>query len=239
MQVGQQSFSLARGSQTVLSGTSLKDISSICICGIYNFNAYVGSLPAGPSDPLGPDGLVSLTAGPLHVSTCSATPSLGTAPSSPTSTTVTTTTTSPGSAPTTTTTSRSSDNPANYNHKPPASQQRPTTSSAGTFAYRDNATQELGPETISAFATSLATMAIAPSPCTCTSTGDAVDPRHLPQATAGYPLPGEDDSYLGLCSFDCKPWVLSTYSLHYLFLIPHFEGFFVLREEEGRDLLLN
>ena len=46
MAVGQQQFSLTRGSTTVLSGVSLKDISSICICGIYNFNAYVGTLPS-------------------------------------------------------------------------------------------------------------------------------------------------------------------------------------------------
>ena len=35
-----------------------------------------GNVPAGESDPLGPGGLTSLTAG-LHVSTCSAIPSLG------------------------------------------------------------------------------------------------------------------------------------------------------------------
>ncbi|KAL6721635.1 hypothetical protein ACLMJK_000739 [Lecanora helva] len=77
MGTGKQSFSLSRNGQTVLSGDSLKDISSDCICGIYNFNAYAGTLPAGASDPLQPDGLksfaVSLDA------TCQATPSLGTA----------------------------------------------------------------------------------------------------------------------------------------------------------------
>jgi hypothetical protein len=91
MAVGQQQFSLTRNGATVLSGVSLKNISPICICGIYNFNAYVGTLPPGFSDPLGHDGLASLTAG-LHVNTCSATPSLGTAPAAPT-TTVTPTTT--------------------------------------------------------------------------------------------------------------------------------------------------
>ena len=79
MGLGQQTFSLSRGGSTVLSGTSLMDISNVCPCGIYNFNAYVGSLPAGFNDPLGPDGLASLTAG-LHVTTCQATPSLGTNP---------------------------------------------------------------------------------------------------------------------------------------------------------------
>ena len=77
MGTGKQSFSLTRSGQTVLSGDSLKDISSDCVCGIYNFNAYVGTLPSGPSDPLQPDGLKSFA---LSLSaTCQATPSLGTA----------------------------------------------------------------------------------------------------------------------------------------------------------------
>lgn len=78
MGTGKQSFSLTRSGQTVLSGDSLKDIISDCVCGIYNFNAYVGTLPAGPSDPLQADGLKSFA---LSLSaTCQATPSLGTAP---------------------------------------------------------------------------------------------------------------------------------------------------------------
>lgn len=77
MGVGKQSFSLTRGGQTVLSGDSLKEIASDCVCGIYNFNAYVGTLPTGPSDPLQPDGLKSFA---LSLqATCQATPSLGTA----------------------------------------------------------------------------------------------------------------------------------------------------------------
>lgn len=38
--VGQQKFTWTRNSQTVLSGTSLKDIINGCVCEIYNFNAY-------------------------------------------------------------------------------------------------------------------------------------------------------------------------------------------------------
>lgn len=183
MQVGQQSFSLSRGSQTVLSGTSLKDISSICICGIYNFNAYVGSLPAGPSDPLGPDGLASLTAG-LHVSTCSAVPSLGTAPSSPTSTPVTTT---PVSTPPTST-------PVNTPTKSTSSVgSSPTgTCNAGT-----------GPGNYLGLCSFSCNFGYCPSPCTCTSVGNAVTPPPT-TGTPGYPLPGEDDSYSGLCSFTCN-----------------------------------
>ena len=68
MGLGKQSFSVScNGAFGGLSGGSLKDITEVCSCGIYNFNAYVGTL-AGQFDPLGPDGLASLTAG-LHVST--------------------------------------------------------------------------------------------------------------------------------------------------------------------------
>lgn len=101
MQVGKQQFFLARNGQTVLSSVSLKNITDVCPCGIYNFNVYVGTVPDEPSDPLGPDALASLTAG-LHVTTCSATPSLGTSPVTPTTipptTSVTTTTSSTSSA---------------------------------------------------------------------------------------------------------------------------------------------
>ncbi|CAG8958787.1 hypothetical protein HYFRA_00011737 [Hymenoscyphus fraxineus] len=79
MQVGQQAFYLTRGSTTVLSAVSLKNVSPTCICGLYNFNAYVGTVPAGSPDPLGRDGIGSLTIG-LRVSTCAATPTLSTAP---------------------------------------------------------------------------------------------------------------------------------------------------------------
>lgn len=77
MGTGKQSFSLTRNGQTVLSGDSLKDILSDCVCGIYNFNAYVGTLPAGASDLLSADGLISFTKS--LSATCQPTPSLGTA----------------------------------------------------------------------------------------------------------------------------------------------------------------
>ncbi|KAJ6019403.1 hypothetical protein N7522_001470 [Penicillium canescens] len=59
MSVGAQSFHVERDGKMVdeLSGTSLRDIVDHCICGIYNFNAYVGTLPADAEvDRLGPDG---------------------------------------------------------------------------------------------------------------------------------------------------------------------------------------
>ena len=77
MGTGKQSFSLTRNGHTVLSGDSLKDILSDCVCGIYNFNAYVGTLPAGASDRLSADGLLSFTNS--LSATCQPTPSLSTA----------------------------------------------------------------------------------------------------------------------------------------------------------------
>lgn len=64
MGVGKQKFSVTRDGHTVLSGTSAKDIVNSCVCGIYNFNAYVGTLPAPETiDRLQPDGLAMLTQG--------------------------------------------------------------------------------------------------------------------------------------------------------------------------------
>lgn len=66
MGVGAQSFKVTRGFRTVqaLSGTSLRDVVDTCVCGIYNFNAYVGTLPAEASvDQLQPAGLTMLSEG--------------------------------------------------------------------------------------------------------------------------------------------------------------------------------
>lgn len=80
MGTGKQSFSLTRGGNTILSGTSLKDISADCICGIYNFNAYVSTLPARQPETLqSPAGFQAFTSG-LSPGICQPTPSLGTAP---------------------------------------------------------------------------------------------------------------------------------------------------------------
>lgn len=40
MGVGSQSFAVIRDGQTILLGTSLKEIINGCVCGLYNFNAY-------------------------------------------------------------------------------------------------------------------------------------------------------------------------------------------------------
>lgn len=66
MGVGAQIFKVTRDDEPVesLCGTSLRDITDTCPCGIYNFNAYVGTLPAEDFiDELQPAGLSMLTEG--------------------------------------------------------------------------------------------------------------------------------------------------------------------------------
>ncbi|CAG8947730.1 unnamed protein product [Penicillium salamii] len=66
MGVGAQSFKVVRDGETIdsLCGTSLREITETCPCGIYNFNAYVGTLPADASvDRLQPAGLSRLSQG--------------------------------------------------------------------------------------------------------------------------------------------------------------------------------
>ncbi|KAJ7115612.1 glycosyl hydrolase family 71-domain-containing protein [Mycena crocata] len=77
MFIGQQSFTLARNNVNVLAANSLRDVTNVCPCGLYNFNAYTGSVPENFIDRMGPDGLNSLVAG-LHVATCQPSPSLPT-----------------------------------------------------------------------------------------------------------------------------------------------------------------
>ncbi len=74
MGLGAQAFALTRDGNAVVNDTSLKEIVSECIYGIYNFNAYVGTVPAGDPDSLQADGLAALTTG-LAVA-CEAIPSL-------------------------------------------------------------------------------------------------------------------------------------------------------------------
>lgn len=95
MGIGAQAFGLTRNGKTIFSDTSLKQIVTKCICGIYNFNAYVGTVPAGASDPLGSDGLANFENG-LKVP-CAAQPSL---PASPPATVAIFATGTPTPAPT-------------------------------------------------------------------------------------------------------------------------------------------
>ncbi|KAJ9481237.1 hypothetical protein VN97_g12255 [Penicillium thymicola] len=75
MNPGDQSFAVHRNGKLILVGTSPKKIIDGCVCGLYNFNAYVGSLPEAIVGTLQPDALISFSHG-LHVQTCEATPSL-------------------------------------------------------------------------------------------------------------------------------------------------------------------
>ncbi|KAJ5873669.1 uncharacterized protein N7473_013228 [Penicillium subrubescens] len=77
MGAGSQAFSISRNGQVLQSGVSLLPIIDGCVCGLYNFNSYVGTLPSRPIDSLRSAGLSSLTPG-LHAQTCAPTPSLGT-----------------------------------------------------------------------------------------------------------------------------------------------------------------
>jgi hypothetical protein len=205
MAVGQQQFSLTRGSTTVLTGLSLKNISPICICGIYNFNAYVGTLPPGFSDPLGHDGLVSLTAG-LHVSTCSATPSLGTAPAPPTTTVQpTTSSTAQGSttAPTTSSTSSPSNPPTSTSTTPTQTTSSSTSGSTSGTCIAGTVAPGMSGNYIGLCNFACNYGYCPPGPCICTGYGNPI-PTPPVTAPAGCPLPGEDNSYLGLCSFACS-----------------------------------
>ncbi|OGM43642.1 hypothetical protein ABOM_008516 [Aspergillus bombycis] len=64
MGVGQQKFAITRDGKSIMEDTSLKDIVDTCICGIYNFNPYVGTVPAESTiDKLEPAGLAMLSQG--------------------------------------------------------------------------------------------------------------------------------------------------------------------------------
>lgn len=69
MAPGQVSFRLVRGGSAVLEGASDMEILDHCPCGIYNFNPFVGTLPAGDADALLPEGYAQIMTG-LKVSTC-------------------------------------------------------------------------------------------------------------------------------------------------------------------------
>lgn len=69
MSAGPVSFSLSRGGSNVLEGTSGMEIQSTCPCGIYNFNAYVGTLPEGEADEMLPEGYALIMEG-LKVDSC-------------------------------------------------------------------------------------------------------------------------------------------------------------------------
>ncbi|KAF2122369.1 glycoside hydrolase family 71 protein [Lophiotrema nucula] len=77
MAVGPQAFSLTRSNAIILQETSLREVVNECICGLYNFNTYVGTVPSanGVPDHLDDVALASFKNG-LKNTTCEARPSL-------------------------------------------------------------------------------------------------------------------------------------------------------------------
>ncbi|KAJ5467876.1 hypothetical protein N7475_005628 [Penicillium sp. IBT 31633x] len=208
MGVGSQSFAVIRHGQTILSGTSLKQIINGCVCGLYNFNAYVGTLPAGFSDPLQPDGLSAFQQG-LRVHTCQPTPSLGTEPPPPPPRVQaapcqllppTTTIPPPGecSATTVLVTVTVTETLAPSACPPP-----PPGGGGGGGGGSDTCIAGTGPGNYIGLCSFCCNYGYCPpGPCTCTQYGNAV-PAPPSSGVHGVPLSGEDDSYLGLCSFAC------------------------------------
>ncbi|KAI5460198.1 mutanase [Mariannaea sp. PMI_226] len=191
--LGQQKFALTRNGASVFSDTSLMDITNVCPCGLYNFNAYVGTVPAGFSDPLEGDGLASLTIG-LHVTTCQAKPSLGTNPSSPTSTTSPVSTTTSGGVSSTT----MSTIPTKTTTAAPTS----TVGSGQVCVAGTVANGESG-NYIGLCQFSCQYGYCPPGPCTCTAYGAQIPPPPT-NGRNGCPLAGESSGYLGLCSYSCN-----------------------------------
>ncbi|KAH8832703.1 alpha-1,3-glucanase/mutanase [Flagelloscypha sp. PMI_526] len=93
--IGSHHFALSRNGNVVTEATSLKVTQDTCPCGLYNFNAYVGTVPASATDQLDSTGLAAFTNG-LKVA-CEARPSL---PASPPATTAATVTSTATAAPT-------------------------------------------------------------------------------------------------------------------------------------------
>jgi hypothetical protein len=182
-----------RGATTVLTGTSLKDISSNCVCGIYNFNAYVGTLPPGPADPLGADGLSHFTQG--LSGGCAAQPSLGQPVNTPGTTVTSSTTSAPPPASSTTT-------------APPPPPPTTTTSQGGTPTSSGVCIGGTVAPGMSGNYMGLCSYCCnygycPPGPCVCTAYGAPV-PTQPVTGQQGCPAIGLDDSYKGLCSFTCN-----------------------------------
>ncbi|EPS31664.1 putative alpha-1,3-glucanase [Penicillium oxalicum 114-2] len=203
MHIGTQSFSMIRHGKAILSGSSLKPIISECVCGLYNFNAFVGTLPPGPRDALQPDGLAAFRQG-LRVSTCEASPSLGTVPP-PTapvtsSTTIPATTTTTSKEPTTTTTATTTTTTTTAT-KPCMTSTACTATVTITMQLSTIlTTTEVSVMTITQTETQRQTVTATATTC---STGGAGGDGGSPTDKACIAGTGPDN-YSGLCVFACK-----------------------------------
>ncbi|KAG9239015.1 putative alpha-1,3-glucanase/mutanase [Amylocarpus encephaloides] len=196
MQVGKQSFSLERGGKSVISGTSLRDISDVCPCGLYNFNAFVGTVPDGTPDSLGADGLSSLTVG--LKAACEAKPSLaagiGPVPTTDIITPVSSAvkdTVVPTAAASLVTPPKSAATPPKSSNPPPSEPTLPSSSTciAGT-----------GPSNLLGLCTFACNLGFCPAPCDCSAQGTAIVGPSV-SGKGGRPVSGNDS---GLCDFTCK-----------------------------------
>lgn len=191
MGVGQQQFGLTRNGKEILSGVSLRDVTDECICGLYNFNAYVGTLPAKPYEPLNKDGLASLTTG-LHVTTCSAAPSLGNG------TVPTVAPTATGESVTEPTVSGTAGGASASRTTTITSAPSTTTAPSGNYTTTPSITQPA--ETVTSEPTGL--QSTVPSPSTTSPLPDGSAPSAT--CTASTTIPGLSGNYDGLCAFACS-----------------------------------
>lgn len=193
MGVGQQKFSLTRDSKQVLSGTSLKDITETCPCGLYNFNAYVGTLPEGKSEPLDAAGLASFTVG-LAVKTCSAAPSLGSGSAVPATTTTTSSSTGAGATSTTKATSRTEVQPS------------PSGSGSGSGSGHGSSSSSSSSSISPSISPSPSASTSASAPGSASETGSAAAPTSTgggQGCNGGTNAPGKSSNFAGICSFSC------------------------------------
>lgn len=191
MGLGQQQFALSRDSKEIFSGTSLKEVTDGCICGIYNFNAYVGTLPEKAYEPLNKDGLASLTAG-LHVTTCSATPSLAANAAAPTADPTPT-----GGSGTKPTSSKSSGGGSGSGTTVAASEPTKTEAPSGNITLTRTMYTTVPPST----ETPAPTGTLSAPPQTSASAGQTTSSG---TCTAGTTLSGLSGNYNGLCEFACS-----------------------------------
>ncbi|EIT73370.1 glucan endo-1,3-alpha-glucosidase agn1 precursor, putative [Aspergillus oryzae 100-8] len=208
MGVGKQSFAVVRDNKMVLAGTSPKDIIEGCVCGIYNFNAFVGMLPPEPLDPLQPDSLSRFAQG-LKVQ-CEAKPSLKPPPPPPSTINPNPPTNPPTNSPPTnnpppptnnppppSTTQNPPPQPPPTNNPPPPNQPPPN-QPPGTVC--TGGTGENNYKGLCHFCCHFGYCP--PGPCTCNAYGAPI-PAPPSTGQRGVPADGMDDSYKGLCSFAC------------------------------------
>ncbi|KAB8071248.1 glycosyl hydrolase family 71-domain-containing protein [Aspergillus leporis] len=200
MGIGKQSFSVVRDGKMILSGTSPKEIIDGCVCGIYNFNPFVGMLPPEPEDHLLPDSLTNFRNG-LKVN-CEAKPSLGPAPPPP-STINPNPPTNPPSNPPNPPPTNSPNPPTTTTQNPPPTNNPPPPLPPPPTNPGHVCVEGTGPGNYVGLCSFCCHYGYCPSgPCTCTQSGAPV-PTPPTTGHRGIPADGLDDSYLGLCSFAC------------------------------------